>query len=155
MTKRALASLMCPYCGEASKSLIRCAEPRSARLRAARAKGSQKPDRSGAQRTPGELPKKPQRGHRRAPQRSPRELPEDPPRESPEDLPSGPKRRSIWDPCWCQNVWFSTGFTIKTKTCAIMEREARNVQERQYAGNTKDSVCQSMVMRMIWATECN
>ena len=35
------------------------------------------------------------------------------------------------------------------------EREARNVQETEYAGNRKESVCQSIVMRMIQATECN
>ena len=35
------------------------------------------------------------------------------------------------------------------------EREARNVQEREYAGNSKESVCQSIVMCMIQATECN
>ena len=32
-------------------------------------------------------------------------------------------------------------FTTKTKTCAIMEREARKVQEKQYARNSKEQVC--------------
>ena len=32
----------------------------------------------------------------------------------------------------------SFGFTTNVKTCAIMEREARNVQEKQYAGKRKE-----------------
>ena len=32
------------------------------------------------------------------------------------------------------------------ETCAIMEREARKVQEKQYAGNRKEQVCQSSVL---------
>ena len=121
MTKRTLASLMCPYYGKANASLIRCAEPRSARLRAARAKGSQKLDRSGAQRTPGEFPEKPQRGRRRPRQRSPREFPEMPQRTFPERTqricPEAPKEALFGDPYWCQNVWFSIGFIRKTETC--------------------------------------
>ena len=35
------------------------------------------------------------------------------------------------------------------KTCAIMEREARKVQERQYAGNRKEHVCKSIVIQAI------
>ena len=32
------------------------------------------------------------------------------------------------------------GFTTKVETCAIMEREARKVQEKQYARNSKEQV---------------
>ena len=42
-----------------------------------------------------------------------------------------------------KNLWFSIGFTTKTKTCAIMEREARKVKEKQYASNSKEQVCLS------------
>ena len=42
-----------------------------------------------------------------------------------------------------KNILFSLGFTAKMKTCAIMEREARKVQEKQYASNSKEQVCLS------------
>ena len=32
------------------------------------------------------------------------------------------------------------------ETCAIMEREARKMQEKQYAGDRKEQVCQSSVL---------
>jgi hypothetical protein len=41
-------------------------------------------------------------------------------------------------PSFPKPIWFSLGFLAKVETCAIMEREARNVQERQYAGNRKE-----------------
>ena len=50
------------------------------------------------------------------------------------------------NPLYIQKVWFSIGFTTKAETCAIMEREARKVQEKQYAGNRKEQVCQSSVL---------
>ncbi len=49
-------------------------------------------------------------------------------------------------PSFIKNQWFSIGFTTKMETCAIMEREARKVQEKQYAGNRKEQVCQSSVL---------
>ena len=36
--------------------------------------------------------------------------------------------------------WFSICFTTKMKTCAIMEREARKVQEQKYTGDRIDHV---------------
>ena len=44
-----------------------------------------------------------------------------------------------------QKLWFSIGFTRKVETCAIMEREARKEQEKQYAGNSKERICKSTV----------
>ena len=34
-----------------------------------------------------------------------------------------------------ENVLFFIGFTTKVETCAIMEREARKVQEQEHTGN--------------------
>ena len=36
-----------------------------------------------------------------------------------------------------KNIHFSLGNTENPETCAIMEREARKVQEKEYTGNTK------------------
>ena len=33
-------------------------------------------------------------------------------------------------------------YVVYMNTCAFMEREARNVQEKQYAGNRNEQVCQ-------------
>ena len=51
---------------------------------------------------------------------------------------TGPILGSNMGPLYFKNVWFFIGFTTKVKTCAIMEREARNVQEKQYAGKRKE-----------------
>ena len=48
---------------------------------------------------------------------------------------------SRWQPFIYQNVWFSAGLTTKMETCAIMEREARKVKEKEYASNSKEQVC--------------
>ena len=72
----------------------------------------------------------------------PQRLPEKAQRTSPEAPPESP----FWDPLWCQNGWFSISFTTKTKACAIMEREARKVEEMQYADNRKERMCQSSVL---------
>ena len=46
----------------------------------------------------------------------------------------------IWDPFISKNVYFFIGFTTKVETCAIMEREARKVQEKKYASNSNEQV---------------
>ena len=48
-----------------------------------------------------------------------------------------------------KNVWFPYGNTRNFKTCAIMERAARKVQEQRYAGNMKEQVCPSNVTENI------
>ena len=163
---------------QTNQRFIRCAEPRCARLRTARAKKvmllsvpalpaaplprtsrhHQRIPRDSPEEAPTEPhrcslepPRRPalekllqsglemlQRCTKRIPQRGPRRTPEEPP----EDLSRGPQRGHIWGPFWApsciKNLWFFIGFTTKVETCAIMEREARNVQERQYAGNRKE-----------------
>ena len=57
-----------------------------------------------------------------------------------------PKATPKSDLSWCKIHRFSIGFTTKVETCAIMEREARKVQEKQYAGNRKEQVCPSSVI---------
>ena len=42
-----------------------------------------------------------------------------------------------------QIVWLSIGFIKKTRTCAIMELEAREVPKQEYASNSTEQVCLS------------
>ena len=52
-----------------------------------------------------------------------------------------------------KNIRFSLGNTKKVETCAIMEREAREVQEKEYASNSKEQVCLSNATEEIYNRE--
>ena len=47
----------------------------------------------------------------------------------------------MWGHCIFKNLWFSIGFTTNMETCAIIQREARKVKEKEYASNSKEQVC--------------
>ena len=74
-----------------------------------------------SQRNTRECPERAPKRAKRRHQKEPREGPRDAPERAPERPQRGPQRYHIWTlfwyPCWCQNVWFSIGFTTKTQTC--------------------------------------
>ena len=69
------------------------------------------------------------------PKRAPREGPPEVPRGAPEELSQRSKKGPVLRPLLVQKPgpWFFICFTTEMETCAIMEREARKVREKQYA----------------------
>ena len=67
--------------------------------------------------------------------------PKSDPRSDPKRAPTvTPKVTQNWPLVWANMYGFSFVFTRKTETCAIMEREARKVQEKKYASKSNKQV---------------